>query len=236
MDQYDILFKGEVMPTLDPEQVAADLARLFKASPEKIAPLFNGGAHTLKSGLDRDAAERYRDTLKKAGAIVYLRRQGVPAREASSTRAANNSNGDLSVAPMVGNLVRDEEREAIVPVEVDTSALTLAADTDSPLQAPAQSTVEAPDTAHISVAEAGADLNPDRPEPIPVAAPDTDDLSLAPADIERLVDPQPEPDHPLPDIAAMALEPEGEILKDHERPAPPAPPQLTHDFDLADPE
>ena len=231
MDKYEIIFKGEVMPQLEVEQVAAALATLFNTSEEKIAPLFSGSAHTLKSGLDRDAAENYRDTLKRAGAIVYLRRAGIPTR-ATRDCSSTSSTAGLSLAPRVGNLIRDEERPAVIAVEVDTSGIELATNNGSPLAPPATPAHAAPDTSHISVAETGADLNPNITAPAPPPPINTDDFSLAPADIERLVEAPPARDFPVPDTSALQVEPAGEILKPHEKPKPVPAPPLLHDFDL----
>jgi hypothetical protein len=228
MDKYEIVFKGEVMPSLEVEQVAAALATLFRTSEEKIAPLFSGSAHTLKSGLDRGAAESYRDTLKRAGAIVYLRRAGIPAR-ATGERSATDG---LSLAPRVGNLIREEERPVVNAVEVDTSGIELAANNGSPLAPPASAASPAPDTSQLSIAETGADLNPNPATPAPSPPINIGDLSLAPADIERLVEAPPAPNIPLPDTSALQVEPAGEILKQHEKAKPVPAPPLLHDFDL----
>lgn len=233
MDQYEVIFKGEVMPTLEPEQVVTAMAKLFNASEEKISALFNGGAHTLKSGLDRAAAEKYVATLKRAGAMVSLRRMGLPARPASPNRAAPSG---LSVAPQVGNLLRDDEREAVVPVEVDIAGIELAAQDNSPLQPPAAAAPPAPDTSHISVADSGADLNPQRPPPAQTPVIDTEGMTLAPADVDRLTDPTPPSAHPVPDTSGMEIEPPGEILKAHEKPPAPDAPAIQHDFNLCDPD
>ena len=235
MDLYEIVFKGEVMPNLDVEQVSAAMAKLFKTNEQKIAVLFSGSAHTLKSGLERDAAEKYRDTLKQAGAIVYLRRAGIPARS-SADRPANRGNGGLSVAPMVGNLVRDGERPKVAAVNVDTSGIELAANDDSPLAPATAPAPAAPDTSHISIAETGADLNPGRQVEPPAPAINTDDITLAAPDSGPLSPPQPTADSPAPDTSALKLEPAGEILKAHEKPKPVPAPPLLHDFDLYDPQ
>ena len=233
MDQYEIVFKGEVMPQLEVAQVAEAMAGLFKTEQVKIDALFNGQSHTLKTGLQRADAEKYREALKRAGAVVYLRRLGVPARTAAN---ASRAGSGLSVAPMLGNLVRDEERRPVVPVVIDTSGIDLAANDDSPLQPPAPPAPAAPDTDHLSLAEVGAELNPDR-APAPDSAPiETDAITLAPPDIERLVEPAAQVDQPLPDTSALQIEPAGEILKPHERPAPPQAPALQHDFDLCEPD
>lgn len=142
----------------------------------------------------------------------------------------------MSVAPMVGNLVRDEERGTVAALAVDISGIELAANDDAPLQPPSVTSAAAPDTDHLSIAEAGADLNPERPVPAPAPLVDTDAISLAPPDIERLVEPATEPDPPIPDTRALHLEPEGEILKPDEKPQQAAAPAIEADFDLYDPE
>ena len=235
MDLYEIVFKGEVMPNLEVEQVATAMADLFKTSEQKIAALFNGKHHTLKSGLEREAADKYRDTLKQAGAIVYLRRVGIPART-SGDRPSIRGNGGLSVAPMVGNLVRDDERAAVAAVNIDTSGIELAPNDDSLLAPASAAPPSAPDTSHISVADAGADLNPGRE--VKPAAPvvNTDAITLAAPDSGPHSPTRPPVESPAPDISALELEPPGEILKAHEKQQPVPAPAILHDFDLYDPE
>lgn len=268
-DTYNILFKGEVMPGMDQAEVKAAMGRLFKAPAEKIDALFAAEQTVIKKGLDRESAEKYRDALKKAGAIVYLRRaaavgtasgsrfaQQKPVQQAqtqasqpspsaasqpaeptstiqSAPAAADNEDG-LSIAAMSGNLIRDEERDEKVPVEVDTSHIVLANQFDAPEQS-TEPAPAAPDTSHMSIAETGADLNPDKVAPPPVVEPDTSALSLAPADVERITDPVPEQEFDIPDISSLDIEELGEILKPDEKPAAAQSPDLNTDFDLEDP-
>lgn len=234
MDKYDIVFKGEVMPNLEIERVKAALIRIFNSNEERIAKLFGGGPKTLKSGLDREAAEKYRDVLKNAGAIVYLRRGGLPERPRGSLKASP-AKDELSMAPMEGNLVKNEERATIAAVEIDTSAIALAPHSDKPLQPPSLAIPAAiPTTAELSIAEPGADLLPN-PRPETKLAPvRSSKLSLAPLGSatrpKEIVNSQP------PNTSHLQVEPQGELLKPHEKPVPPAESVPPADFELQPPD
>ena len=205
MDVYEIVFKGEIMPTLERAGVSTQLASLFNAPLERISALFDGQPHTLKSGLDRAQAERYRAALRDAGAIVYLRRTQSSRQSAPRAAAATAAQQPLSVTPP-GYLLRDGERRQVAPVVVDTSGLALSAQGDANLAPPSAEPPAAPDTSHITLAAAGALLLEGCPPP-PPATPDTSHLQLEPA---------------------------GPLLQPHERPQPAPPPSLALDFDLAD--
>jgi hypothetical protein len=152
MELYDVVFKGEVMPGLSAAQVRADLARLFNSLPEQLDNLFDGQAHALKSGLQRNEAERYHQALKSAGAISYLRRAGAQRAVAKSPATAPaKPPPSLSLAPRKGNLLHDEERASVPPLEIDTQHLHLAPLDSGPL-APAKPTPPpAPNTDHIQL-------------------------------------------------------------------------------------
>lgn len=178
MDVYEILFKGEIMPTLDQVRVSARLATLFKAPAARIDALFDGQPHTLKSGLPRDEAERYRAALRDAGAIVYLRR--THAASQSATRPATKGLRGLSIAPMQGYLLREHERPAVTPMAVETGMLELAPQDGVPLAPPPPTPPAAPDTGHFTLAAAGTRLAAEPPAATP-ATPDISHLRLAAA-------------------------------------------------------
>ncbi len=239
MDKYDIVFKGEVMPNLEVDRVKAALIRIFNSDEERIAKLFGGGPKTLKSGLDREAAEKYREVLKNAGAIVYLRRGGLPERPQGSLKASP-AKDELSIAPMEGNLVKNEERATLEVVEIDTSAIALAPFSDKPLQPPSRAIpVIIPTTAELSIAERGADLLPNpRPEtkvaPASSSSSSSSKLSLAPlgtaAPPKDIANVQP------PNISHLQVEPQGELLKPHEKPVPAAESVTPANFKLQPPD
>src|SRR5690606_6912628 len=73
MSRYEIAFSGQLVPGAAPDQVKANLARLFQADERRIALLFSGRRMVIKTGLDQAAAEKYRLTLERAGAIAEVR-------------------------------------------------------------------------------------------------------------------------------------------------------------------
>ena len=145
MERYDIIFKGEIMPGLSLTQVKSDLARLFKSRPEQLDPLFDEQPHALKSGLQRDEAERYHAALKHAGAITYLRRAGAQRATPASAPAG------FSLAPMRGHLLREDERPEVESREIDTSGLGIAPLDSGPLEPAKPAPPPPPNTDHIQL-------------------------------------------------------------------------------------
>ena len=72
MGRYEIAFSGKLVPGARPELVQANLGKLFQADAQRIAALFSGRRVILKSNLDEAAAEKYRSTLERAGALVEV--------------------------------------------------------------------------------------------------------------------------------------------------------------------
>lgn len=72
MERYEIAFTGQLLPGAQPDVVRANLARLFRADAGRIALLFSGRRIVIKNQLDAQAAEKYRATLARAGALVEV--------------------------------------------------------------------------------------------------------------------------------------------------------------------
>lgn len=71
-EKYNLIFKAELVKSVDLDTAKANLGRLFKISGAKLDALFSGKPITLKKNLDFDAATKYRVAIKKAGARVDL--------------------------------------------------------------------------------------------------------------------------------------------------------------------
>jgi hypothetical protein len=221
--RFDILFAGEILQGFSRESVEENIARLFKASPDTVARLMDGGTHVLKRGTDRDTAIKYETALERAGARAILRAAAVepaaaatsappaPAPAAPAPVAATSTPGSaLSLAPAGADMLAPHERRAIEAVAVDTSGITLA----SPFMANAGTALTpppAPDTSHISIAAPGADLREGRSSPAPPPPPDTSALSLA-APGELLAPADERPPVALPDLDGISLAPPGTPL------------------------
>jgi len=71
-EKFDIVFRGKLAAGFEEATVRANLARLFKRDEAQIAPLFSGSRAILKRGVDGATADKYRETLRNAGAIVAV--------------------------------------------------------------------------------------------------------------------------------------------------------------------
>ena len=186
MSRYEIAFSGQLVPGAAPEQVKANLARLFQADEQRIAMLFSGRRMVIKTGLDEAGAEKYRVTLERAGAVAEVRAleaeieevEPAPPPEPQTQRPAAPAAAAPTASPASAKVVpRDEYMAAFADVE-------------------------APD---FGIAPVGVDLQDEKPEP---QAPKVDlsQFSLAPAGSDMGEIPR-KLDGPLPDISHLKLEP-----------------------------
>ncbi|WP_444919904.1 hypothetical protein ACJJID_13320 [Microbulbifer sp. CnH-101-G] len=135
---YSLIFRGDLIAGFTAGDVKANLARLFKSSPQAVEKLFSGRPLVLRKGLSRAQAEQFQATLAKVGAQVVLKNEGGSdiAKRASESKTAeptqvSQPEGPLApnwtLAPMEGNLVKDHEREPVVEVQVSTEHISLRA-------------------------------------------------------------------------------------------------------------
>lgn len=94
--QFEVLFHGEVYASVDPDQAQADMAKLFRQSPEAVKRLFSGKTWVLKDGLDRETAERYQVELAKIGLISELRDRA-PAVEAKPEPSPHGKSQNFTI-------------------------------------------------------------------------------------------------------------------------------------------
>lgn len=213
-ERFDIVFCGELLAGFTPATVADNLARLFKATPETVARLLDGGTHTLKRNVDAATAAQYHGAMERAGARALSR--PLAARAAAPVPAA-----ELGLAPPGGELLMAHERREGSAVDVDTSHIRLASTFAAPA-AEDRLLPCAPDTSHISIAAVGADLLPGRESAAP-PPPDTSAITLA--EPGALLGPHREaPAIAVPDISHISLAPPGaplDELRPERRPVTP---------------
>ncbi|MGE0858573.1 MAG: hypothetical protein AB7I01_13280 [Gammaproteobacteria bacterium] len=214
-DNLAIVFRGKLVEGAVLAQVKANFARLFNADAARVEQMFAGQAVMIKKGLDAAAAEKYRQALEKAGALVEILDLA-----ASAPAAAKPAPAAPAASPV----------PAATPVSAPAASATPPAPTsenranDPALAraAPPAALRGTPQALESSLAEPGVVLVEARR----VAAPDiaTDHLSVA-AVGERLVDYTPPPP-PAYDLSGLSLDAPGVTLSDA-RPAPPP------EFDLS---
>jgi hypothetical protein len=220
--RYDILFAGEILAGNHRDTVADNLARLFKATPETVDRLMDGGMHVLKRGTDRETALKYESAMQRAGARAILREVAaesaptppppqtpapapVPADPAPARTAGPDATG-LSLAPPGSEVLAPHERRSVDAVVVDTSGIALASVFAAPSGTDRPPPPAAPDTSHISIAAPGADLLEGHHAPAPPPPPDTAALSLA-APGALLEELKPERKALNPDTSGLSLLP-----------------------------
>lgn len=176
MSRYEIAFSGQLVPGAGLETVKANLARLFQADAQRIAQLFSGRRIVIKNNLDAAAAEKYRSTLERAGALVEVvdmdmaTEQMEPASPpAQPAPGAAIRLGRLQVAP------RDEYMAAFAEVDAPDFGI---APVGSDLQdAKADPVAPAVDLSQFSLAPVGSDMGQARAQ-VPALPPDTSHLKL----------------------------------------------------------
>ncbi|MFC3940260.1 hypothetical protein CCU68_28855 [Pseudomonas gingeri NCPPB 3146 = LMG 5327] len=167
MSLYEIVFSGELVPGAPVEQVRSNLARLFQADAQRIELLFSGRRLVLKNNLDAAAAEKYRATIERAGAVVSVLE--MPMEEIEMT-AAPEPVGRARVVP------RDAYMAAFSEVDAPDYAIAeVGSDVQDPKPAPVAPVL---DLSAFSVAPVGSDMG-QLPAPPPAAVPDTSHLKLS---------------------------------------------------------
>ena len=132
--QFDIIFRGDIVFGHQLAEVKLKLQQLFKADAAKIDSLFSGRPVPLKRNMDEATAQKYRDALIKAGAMVEIcptdkspanaPAKPMPTREPRPVAEAKKP--EWTLAPVGADLLPAQERPPQpVPVQVDISALSL---------------------------------------------------------------------------------------------------------------
>ena len=171
MNLYEIVFSGQLMPGAQPELVQGNLGKLFQADAQRLALLFSGRRLVLKNNLDADAAEKYRSTLERAGAMVEVVSMQSPTQASSEPTAPTHAAkpGRLQVEP------RDVYMAAFVDVDApDLQVFEVGSDLQDRKPEPTAPTL---DLSGLSLAPAGSDMG-QAEKPQPGAVPDTSHLRL----------------------------------------------------------
>ena len=221
--RFDIYFTGQLVAEADQATTRSQFGQLFKAGDSHLDKVFSGKPCILKRGVDRATALTYKNTLYKIGMLVTFK-----AAPLDSAQPAQQNPGELSLAPVGSDVLKPSERQTVTPREIDTSNIKLASTFLAPELTGNTPPSTAPDTSHISVAEAGADLLVDKPaEPEPLAL-DLDAITLAPpgTDLDQLLDDLSPLD---PDTSHLTLAEAGSnMTADKPKPELPPAPDTSH--------
>jgi len=150
--EFDIIFRGDIVMGHQLAEVKLRLQQLFKTDAARIDALFSGRPVPLKRNLDEASAQRYREVLTQAGALVQVVASGsvntapklvrAPERSAAPTTStsaaaaqtvparadsaeASTPGISWSLAPAGSDLLGPGQRAEPMPVQVDISGLSL---------------------------------------------------------------------------------------------------------------
>ena len=71
-DRFNVVFKGETLPGVDPTAARNTVAQLLKVDPAKADQLFSGQPTILRRNVDQPTAEKIQQALQNAGAACEL--------------------------------------------------------------------------------------------------------------------------------------------------------------------
>ncbi|MBI4693814.1 MAG: hypothetical protein HY749_07315 [Gammaproteobacteria bacterium] len=209
-ETYDIVYAGRIAEGTDAAQVQANVAKLFKTEPAKVQHLFTGQRVFVKKGVDDATARQYVAAFGKAGALAEIVPAAVPPpAPAAITPALREPAAAPAPNPLPAQTPGAPPR-ASGPAAPPPAALrgTPAAIPEYTVAEPGVVLVEAVpvaptqiDTAHLSLAEVGADLG--EPSAVTVPQYDLSALTLDPPGV-LLVDAQPVPPARI-DISGLSL-------------------------------
>lgn len=218
--KYDIYFRGEILAGADEASVKAAVAKIFKADAAKLAVLFSGKVNSIKKAVDKTTAAKYQQAFKQAGAklvitLAKIEQARVPvnpsekvAEKTTETNAVIDqkstiSEGDWDVLPTGSDLLKPDERRNIPDADIDTSGIKVV----SPFaeaEVVEKIVPAAPNTSHITVADVGEDMNPERDKPVADLELDLSYFTVAEAGAE-LTDKKENPVPLAPDTSHIKL-------------------------------
>ncbi len=202
----ELVFYGELVAGIAPEQARKNIALLFKASEEQVERMFTGQRVVIRNKLDAETAQKYISAMEKRGAICQVEEMGKPGvavsvSEATPTSVPHSSHSEpASTAQSPAESAEKDDRAEPAPETFEGRAepanpgqLPLAGKKADEVLAKANleldpvgvrlseaHEVEAPVFDHldeISIAPVGSDLGEKNDQP-PISIPDTSHLSL----------------------------------------------------------
>lgn len=73
MNNFNVVFSGNIAPNHTINNVKNNLNKLFKLNDAKIEQMFNGYDYNLKTNLDQEAAENFKEKLEKIGVLCEIK-------------------------------------------------------------------------------------------------------------------------------------------------------------------
>lgn len=187
--EFDIVFRGDIVIGHALADVKLRMQQLFKTDAAKVDALFIGRPVPLKRNLDEATAQKYRDVLLKAGALVEVVPAGKfatpsapPPKPAAAVTPAQPKVAVWTLAPVGTRLVDAAYRPVVQAPVIDASHLSVRPQSGNLVDATEKKAepVAAVVVPQLGLAELGADLiAADEKMELPVLEVDVEDWGLA---------------------------------------------------------
>jgi hypothetical protein len=140
---YRLIFRGEVLDGQHPAVVRRKLGQLLSLDEARLDRLFSGQPVVVKAEADAASAARFQELFRKAGARLVVgpapsavtaavADSAVPAVTAAPAAASaapvapgGTTGFEPEVLPVGSDVLREDERQAWEPREIDTAHLEL---------------------------------------------------------------------------------------------------------------
>jgi len=181
---FEVAFSGQIRDGAELDEVKAKVGKMFKADEAKIAHMFSGKRVVIKKNLNKEAAAKYANAFKNAGARCEVRSMSGDAPQAKAASPAEPKPATLEV-----DYTSTQNMSAVVapPPQVDPLGITGDQIDDLP----------------ATIAPVGSEMQDEIKE---VAEPDIDITGFDVAPVGSDIGPKKkEGDPPPPDTSGMAV-------------------------------
>ena len=116
---YRVMFKGNILPGKDLNEVKTHLCMFYKVKPDRLAGLFTGKPAVIKETSDFWTAAAYLNQFKKFGAACYLDTDDPPAYQKMGAKGQEQEQPGQQQSPQP---VTQESEEQRIKSQADTLA------------------------------------------------------------------------------------------------------------------
>ncbi len=108
--KYRIIFKGEIIPNANLEEVKQKLTTFFKVDFKEIESLFSGKKFVLKENASLDAAQEYMYQLEQAGVLCQLVEMKTKSKNKDETPKTTADKKEIKIEKPIKEQTQDELR------------------------------------------------------------------------------------------------------------------------------
>lgn len=231
--QFEIVFRGDIVPGQQIEAVKQRMAQMFKTDGQRINALFSGRPVVLKGKLDAATAKKYKIALEKAGAQVDICPDGSvrakPAQKPRERKPRPERSRVVTSLTAENSVAEPEEIEEEKPPEYGLNLAPVGTDLLYSHERSANEVeVVEVDTSALSVAPLSGDLLQASEKAVVETLEVDVDFGIAEVGADMLTSEfRPQQADVVVDIAGLDLAPAGSDMGQAKTPPAPPPPDTS---------